>query len=111
MPQQRQHADRQRAAEGHQCNRSGRFFVFCLDHTAHRSDRRGTTDRESGGDQQRLVAGQLEPAAQPIGAGESKEHDGDGARDGHPAETGDIEDAQLEAEQHDAEAHQAFGCE
>ena len=86
-----------------------RLLVLGLDDAAHRADRRGAADRESGGDEQRLVAGQAERAAEADRADEGEQHDRDDHDDRQPAEAEDVDQAEFQPEQHDAEAHELLG--
>ena len=52
------------------------------------------------------MPGQAERAAEPDRADEREHHDGDGGGDRHPAEAGDVDEAELQPEQHDADAQQ-----
>ena len=106
MPQRGQHCDGQGSAQGDQCDGRGLLVVAGLDDAAHRPDGRGAADGEPARHQQRLVAGEAERAAEPERAGE-RQHDDEHSRgDRQGAEPGDVAEAELEAEQHDADAEQ-----
>ena len=75
-------------------------------HRPHRADRRGTANGETRRHEQGLRARQPEQPAHPVGAGECREHDAHDREDREQPELADVDEAQLEAEQHDPGAHE-----
>jgi hypothetical protein len=75
-------------------------------HAVHRRDRRRTADREAGGDHQGQASGHPEHAAERQRAEERDEHGGHDREHRADAEPEHLPQAELQAEEHDAEAQE-----
>ena len=103
--EQGQHADGERPAKRHQGNGQDSVLVFDAAHRGHGADRRGAANGETGGYEEGALARKLHQAGQPIRAGETQEHDGGNQEKRKPAKVEDIDNADLQAQQHDARPH------
>ena len=109
--EQRQHADGEGAAQGHEGHREHGVVLPDPAHRGHRPDRRGPADGKAGGDQQRHRRRQPEQPADAVGSGErGQDHARDQQQRG-PAESKHVDEADLQAQDHDPGAHQVLAGE
>ena len=101
--ERRQRDDRERAAEGHECDGERDLVLVRVDDAVRSRDRRDAADREAGGDEEREIVGDAEPATGPAGAEERDRHDRDDDEQRAEAEREDVGEDEVEPEQDDAE--------
>ena len=101
--ERRQHDDRERPAERHERDGERDLVLVGIDDAVCCGDRRDAADREAGGDEQREIVRDAEPAARPARAEERDRDHGDDDEERLEAEREDVGEDEVEAEQDDAE--------